>query len=74
MTDGSDFDLGDLDDIDLDAPVGPVLFYNETVIDHFMKPRNVGEMSEADGYSLIGDGRPAAREISSVGRGTETSA
>ena len=35
----------------------PVLFYNETVIDHFTNPRNVGEMSaaEADGFALIGD-------------------
>jgi|YNPBryantNP2012_1023418.scaffolds.fasta_scaffold00760_15 nitrogen fixation NifU-like protein len=34
---------------------GPVLFYNETVIDHFTNPRNVGEMADADGYALIGD-------------------
>lgn len=36
---------------------GPVLYYTETLIDHFTKPRNVGEMSqeEADGYALIGD-------------------
>ena len=34
---------------------GPVLFYNETVIDHFTNPRNVGEMTDADGYALIGD-------------------
>lgn len=38
-------------------PERPILFYNETVIDHFTKPRNVGEMSEeeADGFSLTGD-------------------
>ena len=37
--------------------VGPILFYNETVIDHFTNPRNVGEMGEdeADGYGLVGD-------------------
>ena len=36
---------------------GPVLFYNETVIDHFTNPRNVGEMKEdeTDGYGLVGD-------------------
>jgi nitrogen fixation NifU-like protein len=34
---------------------GPVLFYNELLIDHFTNPRNVGEIEEADGYALIGD-------------------
>jgi hypothetical protein len=36
---------------------GPVLFYNEVVIDHFTKPRNVGELSpaETDGFGLVGD-------------------
>ena len=36
---------------------GPILFYNETLIDHFSNPRNVGEMTEAEanGYSLISD-------------------
>jgi len=36
---------------------GPVLFYNEAVIDHFMHPRNVGELPEAetDGFGLVGD-------------------
>ncbi len=36
-------------------PEEPVLYYNETVIDHFTNPRNVGEMDDADGYALIGD-------------------
>ena len=42
---------------DSDVLPGPVLFYNEVVIDHFMKPRNVGEFSEAetDGFGLVGD-------------------
>jgi nitrogen fixation NifU-like protein len=36
---------------------GPILFYNEDVIDHFTSPRNVGELSESetDGYGLVGD-------------------
>ncbi len=36
---------------------GPVLFYNDTVIDHFTNPRNVGELpeDETDGYGLVGD-------------------
>jgi nitrogen fixation NifU-like protein len=33
----------------------PVIFYNETVIDHFTNPRNVGEIENADGYALVGD-------------------
>ncbi|HTP27032.1 MAG TPA: iron-sulfur cluster assembly scaffold protein [Anaeromyxobacteraceae bacterium] len=36
---------------------GPVLFYNDVVIDHFMNPRNVGELpdAETDGFGLVGD-------------------
>ena len=36
---------------------GPVLFYNDKVIEHFTNPCNVGEMSpkEADGFALVGD-------------------
>jgi len=39
------------------ALAGPVLFYNEVVIDHFMNPRNVGELDEGntDGFGLVGD-------------------
>ena len=37
--------------------IGPVLFYNEAVIEHFTRPRNVGELPEgtANGYALVGD-------------------
>jgi nitrogen fixation NifU-like protein len=36
---------------------GPVLFYNDVVIDHFMNPRHVGDLPEAetDGFGLVGD-------------------
>lgn len=39
-----------------EAP-GPVLFYNDVVIDHFMNPRHVGDLPEAetDGFGLVGD-------------------
>lgn len=37
--------------------MGPVLYYTDTVIDHFMHPRNVGEHpgDDADAYAQIGD-------------------
>jgi nitrogen fixation NifU-like protein len=36
---------------------GPILYYNDTVLDHFTNPRNVGELAEneTDGYGLVGD-------------------
>lgn len=34
---------------------GPVLFYNDLVIEHFTQPRNTGEIENADGYALVGD-------------------
>lgn len=36
---------------------GPVLFYNETVLDHFMNPRNAGQLppEETNGFGLAGD-------------------
>jgi nitrogen fixation protein NifU and related proteins len=36
---------------------GPVLFYNDLVIDHFSAPRHVGELApeETDGFGLVGD-------------------
>ena len=43
------------DEEEPELPEGPVLFYNEMVIDHFSNPRNVGEMPDADGYALVGD-------------------
>jgi len=42
---------------DLEEGLGPVLFYNDIVIEHFTNPRNVGELteSETDGFGLVGD-------------------
>lgn len=36
---------------------GPILFYNDAVIDHFTSPRHVGELSpdETDGFGIVGD-------------------
>ena len=46
-----------------DLQAGPVLFYNEIVMDHFNNPRNVGEISdeEVDGFSSTGD--PACGDV-----------
>lgn len=34
---------------------GSLLAYNPTVIDHFLNPRNVGELAGANGFALVGD-------------------
>ena len=34
---------------------GPLLFYNDMVIDHFTNPRNVGELENPDGKIVVGD-------------------
>lgn len=45
------------DDAAPDDGAGPQLFYNETVVDHFMHPRNVGELPAAEGVisAVVGD-------------------
>ncbi len=37
--------------------LGSVPYYNETAIDHFTNPRNVGELpdAETDGFGMVGD-------------------
>lgn len=44
---------------------GPLLFYNEMVIDHFTNPRNVGELENPDGEVVVGD--PACGDQMKVG-------
>ena len=34
---------------------GPLIFYNDLVIDHFTNPRNVGELETPDGEAVVGD-------------------
>jgi len=43
------------EDMEEELPHGPVLYYNEIVIDHCTNPRNVGEIADADGYALVGN-------------------
>jgi len=43
------------EEMEEELPHGPVLYYNEIVIDHCTDPRNVGEMADASGYALVGD-------------------
>jgi len=39
----------------MELPHGPVLFYNELVADHSTNPRNVGRITDEDGFADIGD-------------------
>ncbi len=36
---------------------GPILFYNDLVIEHFTNPKHVGELlaEETDGFAVVGD-------------------
>ncbi|MBK5100382.1 MAG: iron-sulfur cluster assembly scaffold protein [Desulfobacteraceae bacterium] len=34
---------------------GPLLYYNDLVIDHFTNPRNVGEVENANAEAVVGD-------------------
>ncbi|MCX5856032.1 MAG: iron-sulfur cluster assembly scaffold protein, partial [Deltaproteobacteria bacterium] len=43
------------EEMEEELPHGPVLYYNEIVIDHCTNPRNVGVIADADGYALVGD-------------------
>jgi nitrogen fixation NifU-like protein len=42
---------------DAEKVSGPVLYYNETVLDHFKNPRNTGKLKrrDTDGFALVGD-------------------
>jgi len=42
-------------ELGMELPHGPVLYYNELVIDHCTNPRNVGEIADADGFAHLGD-------------------
>jgi nitrogen fixation NifU-like protein len=35
--------------------MGPILIYNELVIEHFTNPRNVGKLENPDGEAVVGD-------------------
>jgi len=46
--------MNDSGDRELSDETG-YLVYNETLIDHFMHPRNVGEIEDADATAVVGD-------------------
>jgi nitrogen fixation NifU-like protein len=46
--------INHLGDNELSDEVG-YLVYNETLIDHFMHPRNVGEIENPDAMAVVGD-------------------
>ena len=52
-----DGNLEGRDTFSFDPMPGPVLFYNDWVIDHFTNPRNVGDLQEevANGFGLVTD-------------------
>jgi nitrogen fixation NifU-like protein len=55
MTEESSRDLPERPPEPGSLPAGPILLYNETVIEHFMHPRNVGELENPDGEAVVGD-------------------
>ena len=55
MTDESSKDLPEEGSAPGSLPAGPILFYNEIVIEHFTNPRNVGELEDPDGEAVVGD-------------------
>lgn len=55
MTEESSKDLPEKPPASGSVPAGPILFYNEIVIEHFTNPRNVGELENPDGEAVVGD-------------------
>jgi len=43
------------EEMEMELPHGPILYYNELVLDHCRNPRNLGEIADADGYAQVGD-------------------
>jgi nitrogen fixation NifU-like protein len=55
MTEESSKDVPEKPPAPGSPPAGPILFYNEIVIEHFTNPRNVGELENPDGEAIVGD-------------------